>query len=251
MWAYVLLFFIALPAFGTDAEINHESNFIYELLLEPLIHLDENLQNNNFFQITHCSIVSDETPLQYKALGSCLYEQIPLFSEEQQKSIVVHTLIRGKRRFDLQLTWQSISLSQLFSSYTNESSEELVNRIQITSADSHSLSEFFKYLLLGGDEQEKPSINQTTILALAQNKLQSWILQEDIDQWILDINPSSEDLLNVDFSVINSSGSIIYHIEFLTNYYIGSTDYFIQSKTGKKFALSSNQSPMNKAADSE
>ena len=277
MPAYVFLFFtfFLFPSFGESSEDPYTSHFLYETLLEPLIQLDEKLQQSSLFQITHCSIVetpaqhntsdtaqidesssSDEQALQYRALGSCLYEEIPFFTEDDkpQKSIVIHTLIRETRRFDLRLTWQSISLSQLFSSYSNESPVELTNRIQITSADSHSLSEFFKYLLWG-DDLENPPIEQTTpqstILSLVYDKLQSWILTEGIGQWILDIKPSSEDLLNIAFSVVSSSGSVIYHTEFLTNYYIGSHDYFIQSKTGEKFELSLNQPPINMAADNE
>ena len=127
MPAYVFLIFIffSFPSFGEPSENSYTSHFIYETLLEPLIHLDSALQNNKFFQITHCSIASDETPVQYKALGSCLYKEIPLFSEEKQKSIVIHTLVRENRRFDLKFTWQSISLTQLFSSYTNENPTEL------------------------------------------------------------------------------------------------------------------------------
>ena len=88
------------------------------------------------------------------------------------------------------------------------------------------------------------------MMSLIHDKLLSWIEKEEIDQLILDIKPFSEDSLNVAFNVISSSGSVIYHVEFLTNYYVGSKDYFVQSKTGKKFTLSQNQ-PINTVEENE
>ena len=208
-----------------NAEYSYGKSPVYDYLVEPLISLDEKWGHI----VTHCSIVGEDlsqTIQTYDGVGSCLFEQIGAFLDEEKlkKNIIFHAKA-DDQLFNLLFQWEGLSIQEVLSSYTGRNPHSLSNQITLELlSDEQSLSDSLSYLILSGlfktSSSEGAHLFQTA---------SSFLLQKKIDVIQLNLAPYEEGLLKVTLSFKDSLDVEFYKLEFITNYYAGADEYFVTS----------------------
>ena len=214
--------FIVISAGNTvyASEQSYSGRSIYKYFLEPLLGIDELLQSDsNTFTVTHCEFINPEDQTQqyvYEGLGSCLYEAIPFTKEEDadKQQIHIHILIDNTQEFTLILSWNSLSIFDIFSFYWNKTLSPLANRLTLTAASPHTLSDVLNHFLK------------------LENTAVANIRSLNIDELQIDMKPyrSDEEKTNLVTLIALEDSQIVYTIEIITNYYPGNENFFIASK---------------------
>ncbi len=198
---------------------------IYRYLLEPLLSLDEAWGDT----VTHCSVLGEDLSqvIQiYDGLGSCIFEQVDLFSDEEeiQKNIIFHIQVKS-RLFDLLFQWTDLSVQDIFNSYLENNPHKLSSQITLELlGDEQSLFDDLSYFVLS--EMFKTSLSKD------EHNLQNaspLLLQKKIDTIHLNVVPYADGLLKVTLSFFDSQDVEFYKLGVITNYYIGADEFFVTS----------------------
>ena len=213
---------IFTPLFNTARaeENNYNKSNVYNYLLKPLLEVEELLPNSDTLRITHCQVVDpnlnqemDSQTQQentYEDLGACLYQAIPFRKGKKnngKKSIYIHMLINKIEEITLILSWDIMSLGDIWSSYWNETLTPLNNAFILTAMNPYTISDVLNKIT--GIEDTELHIDEIQI------KIQPHDTQEE--------QVSSITLIALDQS------EVVYSMQVITNYYIGSDDFFINS----------------------
>ena len=217
------IIFILLVHTTWANENNYKPAFMYNYLFEPLLDIDELFQESKNIEVTHCQIIdpnskpaqtsSKEQENVYEGLGSCLYKALPFKRDKEnnsKKQIYIHTLINKTEEITLTLSWNPMSIMNIFNSYWDETLDQLNNRFILRAVPPHTLSDFLSKVL--GIE----SINSNVF---------------NIDALQIDIKPynNEENISSIIFSILEET-EIVYSIEIITNYYLGSENFFMVSQ---------------------
>ncbi len=213
LFSILNIIFILLVHTAWANENNYKPAFIYNYLLEPLLNIDELLQGSNI-EVTHCQIMDPNSKQKnvYGGLGSCLYKTLPFKRDKEnnsKKQIYIHTLINKREEITLTLSWNPISMMNIFNSYWDETLDPFNNRFILRVVPPHTLSDFLSKVL---------KIESTDSNAL------------NIDALQIDIAPynNEENISSIIFSILEEE--VAYSMEIITNYYLGSENFFIISK---------------------
>ena len=225
LFSILNIIFILLVHTAWASENNYKPAFIYNYLFEPLLDIDELLQESNI-EITHCQVIdpnskqvqtsSTEQKNVYGGLGSCLYKALPFTRDEEnnsKKQIYIHTLVNKTEEITLSLSWNPMSMMNIFDSYWDETLDPLNNRFILRAVPPHRLSDFLSKVL---------KVDSTRI---------SDSSSFNIDALQMDIKPynNEENISSIIFSILEET-EIAYSIEMITNYYLGSEIFFMVSK---------------------
>ena len=203
------------------SENNYSQEGVYKYLFEPLIGIDELLQEYvDVVEVTHCEFIDQANQTQkhiYGGLGSCLYKALPFTEDEEsdrKKQIYIHTLVNKTKEFTLIFSWNSLSIMDIFNSYWDETSAPLTNQLSLKAAVPYTISDVLNELL--------GTKNVTTLGSYPFN----------IDELQIDIKPygSDEEKMSLITLTALEDSKSVYTMEIITNYYIGSEGFFINSK---------------------
>lgn len=228
MKIYVLFIFFSFSAWSFDnpsSERQYEhhtmsqnksygKSVMYEYLIEPFVHLDAFLTNSHFKSV-HCRILETPDVVKiYEGLGSCLFEQISFVEQEKKSTVIVYTILENNEGYDFLITWKPFSIMNILSSYRDKNLKKMSNQISIVSISQNGLSEFiYRYLEILREQEMDFPIDKINVHKI-DFRFQSY----------------KTHLMSIMLNVLDSSNQNIYEIEVVTNYYIGSDDFFIMTK---------------------
>ena len=190
---------------------------VYEYVIEPVLGFDHLLQGI----VTHCRIVKEgvSSPIQiYDGLGSCLYAQIPFLPEEEKslRTVIIDLNPIETEESQLIFEWEAMSFMDFIYAYGEQSLQSLSNKLSLRSVSTKSLSLFIKKVL------RAYNIEDTGFL--------SRLFKVKANEVRVTLEPYDNQESRLVFSLLDESGKILHTIEAITNYTIGSTDFFITSK---------------------
>ena len=252
---FFLMVFILPAKVQADALENiYDKSITYKYFIEPFLGLDEFVQEtySDVFKVTHCQIIDDiqneEVQKQlkqknsslssitgkiYGGLGSCLYETLDLYPKQEgsgnnplninKKQILVYMVIH-QEEVRLLLTFNLFSTTDILGSYWNRQPERLISNIQIKTVSPHSALDIVNTLL-------SLPIEKNPLAGLNISPVKE---ADNINEIQLNVQPHKNDhkeqsLLSVTLSLL-ANKKTVYQISAFTNYYAGSSDFFIVSK---------------------
>ena len=203
-----------LPA-QTKDQLNLSSKpLMYDYFIEPFLGVDDFFESGEVFQIITCQ-GSLEGPI-YSGLGSCLYDEIPVFSEEEDtlshKQIRVKAQAKTGESYDLLLKWTALSLQDIWGFYTSGHFKQF--SVEVGMEDESSLEGVLTNLI---------NRNETSFI-----KNLNFKEFKDVYKIMLEISPKGRDF-EMQISLWNALEKTAFY-SILTNYRIGAEEFFISSQ---------------------
>lgn len=199
--------------------------FFYKYFIERFVHFKT--------PVLYCGVVQEEGQTHfYEDLGACLYEQIPYFLKStKKKTLILYFLTSEDQLLPLQITWQTLSLWDLFVSYWSKDPLRLLNQIYLTEASKGEGSAVVAHFLKSSYPQMAPFFSDTGV--------------GEVQLHLTSYGPGSPGssgggLVKGSLKLLSPEKNPVYKIEFVTNYHVGSKDFFITSFDQYKKKHSSN-----------
>ena len=218
-----VLIFLSLLALNIQGEpLKNESygqSFLYHFGIQPFFNLEEFFSKTLGLNIINCTILEETPSLEdsqkYDGLGSCIFDSGIVFTEDEQPQTKIRVNVLSNRgevnSFILEAS--PLSLTSLWASY----------RSQIP-------LEFFLKISL-----EKPRSLDNWIYSLLSNNFQTFLENSNVSKLSihrieLHLSPLLENLMDVEAALFNEEGNKIYKYSMVTNYSVGTQEFFLASK---------------------